>query len=237
MGRTLVRYDRPGCGLSDAVRRTADDGAGAGHDPAVTEAVGGALRPVRLVDGCGGRGAVGVGPARDGLAAGPVRRVGHRAAIGDDDSRRHVLGLLATTGGWDPTCSPTSSRRRPTRGPGGRWRSTSARPPRRRPRSRCSTGLRPGRTARARPDRRRRRWCCTGARTGRLRSPGPGARRAIPGAELVELEGRSHLPAFGDIGRGRRPGAPLPRLPQLRRAVPTGLTPARRRSRRWWPKA
>ena len=47
---------------------------------------------------------------------------------------------------------------------------------------------------------------------------------AIPGAELVELEGRSHLPAIGDaesvVAEVRR----FLGLPRLRRAVPTGLT-------------
>jgi DNA-binding CsgD family transcriptional regulator len=47
---------------------------------------------------------------------------------------------------------------------------------------------------------------------------------AIPGAELVELEGRSHLPASGDaqsvVDQVRR----FLGLPTLRRAVPTGLT-------------
>ena len=47
---------------------------------------------------------------------------------------------------------------------------------------------------------------------------------AIPGAELVELEGRSHLPAIGDaqsvVDQVRR----FLGLPGLRRAVPTGLT-------------
>jgi pimeloyl-ACP methyl ester carboxylesterase len=47
---------------------------------------------------------------------------------------------------------------------------------------------------------------------------------AIPGAELVELEGRSHLPAIGDadsvVGEIRR----FIGLPRLRGAAPTGLT-------------
>ncbi len=47
----------------------------------------------------------------------------------------------------------------------------------------------------------------------------------IPGAELVELDGRSHLPATGDsqavVDRVRR----FLGLPRLRRSVPTSLTP------------
>ena len=48
---------------------------------------------------------------------------------------------------------------------------------------------------------------------------------AISGAKLVELQGRSHLPAIGDaqavVDEVRR----FLGLPTLRRAVPTGLTP------------
>jgi pimeloyl-ACP methyl ester carboxylesterase len=48
--------------------------------------------------------------------------------------------------------------------------------------------------------------------------------RSIPGAEFVELEGRSHLPAIGDaqsvVDQVRR----FLGLPRLRRAVTTGLT-------------
>ena len=48
---------------------------------------------------------------------------------------------------------------------------------------------------------------------------------AIPDAVLVELEGRSHLPAMGDaeavVDQVRR----FLGLPRLRRAVPTSLTP------------
>jgi DNA-binding CsgD family transcriptional regulator len=47
---------------------------------------------------------------------------------------------------------------------------------------------------------------------------------AIPDAELMELEGRSHLPAMGDaeavVDQVRR----FLGLPRLRRAVPTSLT-------------
>ncbi|GAA2470749.1 helix-turn-helix transcriptional regulator [Terrabacter carboxydivorans] len=48
--------------------------------------------------------------------------------------------------------------------------------------------------------------------------------QSIPDADLVELEGRSHLPALGDaqavVDEVRR----FLGLPTLRRAVPTGLT-------------
>ncbi len=46
----------------------------------------------------------------------------------------------------------------------------------------------------------------------------------IPGARLVELEGRSHLPAFGDVGSLVDQIRRFLALPRLRRSVPTGLT-------------
>jgi DNA-binding CsgD family transcriptional regulator len=65
-------------------------------------------------------------------------------------------------------------------------------------------------------------------RRGDRAAPPRGGRmlaQAIPGAELVELEGRSHLTAMGDadalVDQVRR----FLGLPRLRRAVPTGLTP------------
>ena len=48
---------------------------------------------------------------------------------------------------------------------------------------------------------------------------------AIPGAELVELEGRSHLPAMGDAEAVVEQVRRFLGLPRLRRAVPTNLTP------------
>lgn len=48
---------------------------------------------------------------------------------------------------------------------------------------------------------------------------------AVPGADFVELHGRSHLPAFGDtqllVDAARRAFG----LPRLRRSAATGLTP------------
>ena len=47
---------------------------------------------------------------------------------------------------------------------------------------------------------------------------------AIPGAELVELEGRSHLPAFGDFESVVQPVRRFLGLPRLRSEPQTGLT-------------
>jgi DNA-binding CsgD family transcriptional regulator len=49
--------------------------------------------------------------------------------------------------------------------------------------------------------------------------------QAIPGAELVELEGRSHLPAMGDAEAVVEQVRRFLGLPRLRRSVPTSLTP------------
>ncbi|HVH94822.1 MAG TPA: LuxR C-terminal-related transcriptional regulator, partial [Nocardioidaceae bacterium] len=48
---------------------------------------------------------------------------------------------------------------------------------------------------------------------------------AIPDAELVELDGRSHLPAMGDAGTVIDQVRRFLGLPRLRRAVSTSLTP------------
>jgi DNA-binding CsgD family transcriptional regulator len=47
----------------------------------------------------------------------------------------------------------------------------------------------------------------------------------IPGAEMVKLEGRSHLPAMGDAGAVVDQVRRFLGLPRLRRDVPTSLTP------------
>ena len=135
-------------------------------------------------------------------------------------------GCWRPTGAWDLTCSPTSSLPRRTPEPAVPWLSTSARPPRPRRRSRCLAW-------------RTTSTCCPALaritaptlvlhRRGDRAAPADQSRalaEAIPDAELVELEGRSHLPAMGDaqavVDQVRR----FLGLPRLRRAVPTSLTP------------
>ena len=78
-GRTLVRYDRPGCGLSGTTDR-ADvvelelEVLQAGRD----RGRGGPLRPDRRLLRCATRGAVGRSSPGVRVAPGPLRRVGRR---------------------------------------------------------------------------------------------------------------------------------------------------------------
>ena len=78
-GRTLVRYDRPGCGLSDAYDGPRTMALELATIAAVTEALGmtRCRRPGLVAWGGGGR-AVGRRPAGEGFAAGAVRRLGDR---------------------------------------------------------------------------------------------------------------------------------------------------------------
>ena len=109
---------------------------------------------------------------------------------------------------------------------------TSAPPPRPRPRSSCSSlayelDVRPTLPQVQAPT-------LVLHRTGDRAAPLAQSRvlaDAIPGAELVELEGRSHLPAIGDVEAVVDQVRRFLGLPRLRRAVPTGLTPRQPRSR------
>ena len=96
-GRTLVRYDRPGCGLSDRLRRPSHDGAGVATIAAVTDAVG-ATRFDLFGWSLGAAAAVQWAAERPETLSRLVLYGGWPigGAIGDDHSRQHVLGLLAT---------------------------------------------------------------------------------------------------------------------------------------------
>ena len=78
-GRTLVRYDRPGCGLSDPYEGPRTMALELATIRAVTKTLGATrYRPAGLVAGrCGGR-TVGSGQPGDCLEAGALRRLGHR---------------------------------------------------------------------------------------------------------------------------------------------------------------
>ena len=96
-GRTLVRYDRPGCGLSDPFDGPRSLELELATIAAVTEALG-----MTRFDLLGW--SLGAGVAAHWAADRPdtVSRLvlyggwATGAAIGDDDSRQHLLGLLAT---------------------------------------------------------------------------------------------------------------------------------------------
>lgn len=96
-GRTLVRYDRPGCGLSDAYEGARTMALELATIAAVTEAVG-ATRCDVLGLSLGAAAAVQWAADRPETVARLVLYGGWAAgdAIGDEDSKRHMLGLLAT---------------------------------------------------------------------------------------------------------------------------------------------
>lgn len=226
-GRTLVRYDRPGCGLSDPY----DGPRTMTLELATIRAVTAALGAPRL-DVFGW--SLGAPVAALWAAERPetVSRLvlyggwATGAAIGDEDSRRHVLGLLATH--WGLGSDLLTDIFAPDADAG--TRRALARYQRAASSADTAVALlrlaydldvlpslarisAPTLVLHRRGDR------AAPAAQGRTLAD------AIPGAELVELEGRSHFPAVGDaqavVDQVRR----FLGLPRLRREVPTGLTP------------
>jgi pimeloyl-ACP methyl ester carboxylesterase/DNA-binding CsgD family transcriptional regulator len=225
-GRTLVRYDRPGCGLSDAYDGPRTMELEVATIAAVTDAVG-ATRFDLFGWSLGAAAAVQWAAARPETLSRLVLYGGWPigSGIGDDDSRQHVLGLLATH--WGLGSDLLTEVFAPDADAG--TRRTLAQYQRAASSAETAVAL-----------LRLAYGLDVTPALGRVRAPtlvlhrrgdraaplagGRALAQAIPGAELVELEGRSHLPAIGDaqsvVDEVRR----FLGLPTLRRAVPTGLT-------------
>ncbi len=226
-GRTLVRYDRPGCGLSDPYDGPRTLALELDAIRAVTEALG---APRLDVFGW----SLGAPVASLWASERPetVSRLvlyggwATGAAIGDEDSRRHVLGLLATH--WGLGTDLLTDLFAPDADAGTRRALAQYQ----RAASSVDTAvalLRLAYDLDVLPALEQ-----VGAPTLVLHRRGDRAAPvaqgrvladAIPGAELVELDGRSHLPAIGDAEALVTHVRDFLRLPRLRRAVPTDLTP------------
>jgi pimeloyl-ACP methyl ester carboxylesterase/DNA-binding CsgD family transcriptional regulator len=225
-GRTLVRFDRPGCGLSDPYEGPRTMALELETLAAVTESVG-----ATRFDTFGW--SLGAAVAAQWAADQPhtVSRLvlyggwatGH--SIGDEDSQRHILGLVATH--WGLGSDLLTNLFAPDADAGTRrilaeyQRSASSA-------ETAVSLLRLAYELDVLPALARvRAPTLVLHRRGDRAAPPRGGRQltnAIEGAELVELNGRSHLPAIGDaqsiVDHVRRFFV----LPKLRRDVPTGLT-------------
>jgi pimeloyl-ACP methyl ester carboxylesterase/DNA-binding CsgD family transcriptional regulator len=225
-GRTLVRYDRPGCGVSDAYDGPRTIELELATIAAVTEAL-----DMTRSDIFGF--SLGAMVAASWAAEHPeaVSRLVlyggwvHGAAIGDETSRHHVLGLLATS--WGLGSDLLTNLFAPEADAGTRRALAGYQ------RAAASTetavallrlayelDVRPALPRVASPTLvlHRREDRAAPISQGRALAQG------IPGAELVELEGRSHLPAIGDADSVVAEVRRFLRLPAVRRDVPTGLT-------------
>lgn len=226
-GRTVVRYDRPGCGLSDPYEGPRTMALELATIRSVTQALG-----ATQFDLFGW--SLGAPVAAQWASERPetVSRLvlfggwATGAALGDDDSRRHVLGLVATH--WGLGSDLLTEIFAPDADAGTRRALAQYQ------RAASSTDtavallrlaydldVHPALAGISVPTLvlHRRGDRAAPAAEGRTLADG------IPGAELVELEGRSHLPAFGDAGEVVEQVRRFLGLPRLRRAVPTGLTP------------
>ncbi len=226
-GRTLVRYDRPGCGLSDPYDGPRTIELELATVRAVTDDVGAPSFDVfgwSLGAAVAARWAADHPTTVDRLVLYGSWATG--SAIGDEDSRRHVVGLLASH--WGLGSDLLTDLFAPEADAGTRRALAQYQ----RAASSADTAVALLRLAYdldvTEALTRISAPTLVLHRRGDRAAPiaqGRAVAAAIPGAALVELDGRSHLPAFGDVDavvdRVRR----FLGLPRLRRSVPTSLTP------------
>jgi len=226
-GRTLVRYDRPGCGLSDPYEGPRTLALELATIRSVVEAVG--ATSFDLLGWSRGAGVAAQWAADHPDTVSRLVLYGGWAtgqAIGDEDSRRHLIGLLATH--WGLGSDLLTDLFAPETDAGTRRALAQYQ----RAASSAETAVallalayeldvRPALARVAAPTLvlHRREDRAAPIAQGRFLAS------AIAGAQLEELEGRSHLPAMGDseavVERVRR----FLGLARLRWAVPTSLTP------------
>ena len=225
-GRTLVRFDRPGCGLSDPYDGPRTMELELATVAAVADAVG-----VDRFDVLGT--SLGAAVAAQWAADHPdtVSRLvlyggwAEGAAIGDEDSRRHVLGLIGTH--WGLGSDLLTELYAPDADPGTRRTLAGYQ----RDASSAETAVALLRLALELDVRaalpRVEAPTLVLHRRGDRAAPvelGRALAAAIRGAELVELEGRSHLPSIGEPEPVVRQVRRFLGLPALRSEAPTGLT-------------
>ncbi|MDX6276758.1 MAG: hypothetical protein QOJ72_886 [Nocardioidaceae bacterium] len=225
-GRTLIRYDRPGCGLSDAYDGPRTMDLELETIAAVTEAVGATEFDI-LGFSLGAPAAAQWAADRPETVSKLMLYGGWATgeSIGDEDSKRLILDLLGTH--WGLGSDLLTNLFAPDADAGTREGTASYQ----RAASSAETAVELLTLAYELDVRaalpRVKAPTLVLHRTGDRAAPIAGGRElagAIPDAEFVELEGRSHLPAIGDsqavVDEVRR----FLGLPKLRRDVPTGLT-------------
>lgn len=226
-GRTLVRYDRPGCGLSapyDGPRTLELEVATVG---AVVEAVG--LDRFDLLGTSLGAPVAAQWAAERPDTVDRLMLYGGWAkgeAIGDEESRRHVLGLVGSHWGLGSDLltelyAPDADR--VTRQELARYQRAASSAAT----AQALLGLAFSLDVRQALGRVKAPTLVLHRRQDRAAPIAQGRALAagISGAELVELEGRSHLPAIGDSDAVVRELRRFLGLPRLRSSGPTGLTP------------